>query len=348
MNNKQRDKLIAFGLMAMLAIPGAVLAGGSPTDSTAYRNAAGSRSAEDPNLVWTASSVALLAEQVAPGVYAFYPDTAHTKNDAGYPEATSGGFIVGDNGVLVVDTMLNRWLANQVLALVAETTDKPIRYIVNTSYHGDHSYGNQFFPEETTIIQHRATRDYIRDYFAEDIAFMEANFGTEQGLDELSPVMADVLLEDGVDMSVDLGGIKVRIRHLGFAQTHGDLFVTTAEGSVAFTGNPVIAKAPALPWLLDGRIQASTATMKALRALLPDDAIVVPGHGAPTNVAAIDHHITYLEDLKAEVQKVIDAGISKEAAGEAATMPEYAGYALHPWVHVQVNVPAAYDELTQN
>lgn len=341
-----RKSVRAFTLVAILSAPGMALAADVPADSAAYKAAVESRTPEDLELVWTASQVALLAEEIAPGVYAVYPDTAEEKNDAGVPEATSGGFVIGENGVLVVDTMLNRRLAEQVMALIREKTDKPIRYIVNTSYHGDHSYGNQFFPEHAEIIQHRATQDYIRDHFAEDIVFMESNFGTNQGLDELTPMSANIVLEDGADLTVDLGGVEVRVRHRGFAQTEGDLFVTTADGKVVFTGNPVIAKAPALPWLLDGHLVESTATMKALRDMLRDDAIVVPGHGAPTDVAAIEYHITYLEELKSRVESAIAAGKSREETVEAVAMPDYAGYKLHPWVHLQVNVPVAHDELS--
>jgi glyoxylase-like metal-dependent hydrolase (beta-lactamase superfamily II) len=341
-----RNSVLAFTLAVILSAPGAAIAGSAPTDSAAYKAAVESRTPEDPKLVWTASHVALLAREVAPGVHAVYPDTAEEKNDAGVPEATSGGFVIGENGVLVIDTMLNRRLAGQVMALIGEKTDKPIRYVVNTSYHGDHSYGNQFFPLQAEIIQHRATQDYIRDNFAGDIAFMKTHFGTNQGLDELKPVAARIILEDGADVTVDLGGAEVRVRHLGFAQTPGDLFVTTAGGKVVFTGNPVIAKAPALPWLLDGHLVESTATMNALRGMLPDDAIVVPGHGAPTDVAAIEYHITYLEELKSRVEAAVAAGKSLEETVQVVAMADYAGYALHPWVHLQVNVPAAYGELS--
>ncbi|MEM7584045.1 MAG: MBL fold metallo-hydrolase [Acidobacteriota bacterium] len=338
---RNTTRLVLLGLILTFSLEAA----GETADSAAYEAAVRSRTPEDPKLVWTASHVALQAREVAPGVFAVYPDTAEAKNAGGLPEATSGGFVIGEDGVLLVDSMLNRRLANQVVALVREQTDKPIRWVVNTSYHGDHSYGNQFVPETARIVQHRATRDYIRDHFAKDIAFMQQYFGTNQGLDELKPVPADLLLEDGADLSIDLGGTEARIRHLGFAQTQGDLFVTAAGGRVAFTGNPVIAKAPALPWLLDGHLVESTATMKALRGILPDDAVVVPGHGVPTGVAAIDHHIAYLETLRSEVEAAIAAGKSKEETVEAVTMQEYAGYKLHSWVHLQVNVTAAYDEL---
>jgi glyoxylase-like metal-dependent hydrolase (beta-lactamase superfamily II) len=319
-----------------------------PASSAAYRKAASRRTAEDAKLVWTASQVALVAKEVAPNVYAVYADDAAQKTAAGIPVATSGGFIIGERAVMVIDTMLNRQLAGQVMALVRERTKKPIRYIVNTSYHGDHSYGNQFFPADAQIIQHRATQDYIRQSFAKDVAFMTKNFGSNQGLAELKPVPASVLLGDKADITIDLGGQQARIRHIGFAQTPGDLWVTAAGGKVLFTGNPVIARAPAFPWLLDGHLREALATMTALRATLAADAVVVPGHGEPTTVKAVDDHIAYLDRLKLRIEQSIAARKSRDETVGAAGMPEYTGYKIYPWVHLQVNVPAAYDELSKN
>jgi len=314
-------------------------------NSATYKAAVQSRSLDDPKLIWTASQTALLSEQVAPRVYAVYPDTSRERNRAGKQVATSGGFVIGNDSVLVIDTMLNRRLAEQLLGLIREQTDKPIRYIVNTNYHGDHSYGNLFFPEGVEIIQHRASRDYIRDHFQKDISFMKQFFGSNQGLDELKPVLANLVLEDGADVSLDLGGTHVRIRHFGFAQTEGDLFVSAAEGKVIFTGNPVQANEPAIPWLLDGHLIESIATLKTLRDTSPVDVIVIPGHGAPTNIAAIQYQITYLEELKRQVMAAIFAGKSKEETVKIVTMSKYKNYEIYPWVHLQINVPAAYDEL---
>jgi glyoxylase-like metal-dependent hydrolase (beta-lactamase superfamily II) len=341
----QRSVIVIGFLVSVLAASGVAQGASDPTQSAAYRAAAATRTGEDAKLVWTASQVALVAEEVAPNVYAFYPDDARAKTAAGIPVATSGGFVVGENGVLVIDTMLNRRLAEQVMALVREKTDKPIRYLVNTSYHGDHSYGNQFFPRDAVIIQHHATQDYIAKFFDKDIAFMSKYFGDNQGLAELKPTPASLLLQDKADITVDLGGQQVRIRHIGFAQTPGDLWVTAAGGKVLFTGNPVIARAPAFPWLLDGHLVESLATMKDVRRGLPADAVVVPGHGEPTSVAAIDSHIAYLEGLKTRVEASIAARKSKEDTVLATGMKEYEGYRIYPWVHLQVNVPAAYDEL---
>jgi glyoxylase-like metal-dependent hydrolase (beta-lactamase superfamily II) len=306
------------------------------------------RTADDPKLVWTASQVVLTSKEVAPGVYAVFPDDAEAKNKAGIPVATSGGFVVGKDGVLVVESMLNRRLANQMLALVREKSKKPIAYVVNTSYHGDHSYGNQFFPRTTRIAQHVATQKYIQSHFKDDIAFMSQYFGTNQGLDELRPQRADLLLSDGGALDIDLGAKRVRILHLGFAQTPGDLFVWLPEERVLYTGNPIIARPPALPWLLDGRLNDSLATLRTLRQLVPDDAVVVPGHGVPVDPGTIDFNIAYLTRLKGEVQAAIARGLSEKETVQAVAMTEYSGYKIFPWVHGQINVPKAYTELSSS
>lgn len=324
-----------------------VLLGGFLLHSPALATEPAARAPEDPALVWTPAQVVLVSQQVAPGVFAVFPDDAAGKNASGVPAATSGGFVVGDHGVLVIDTMLNRRLADQLLALIRAQTDKPIQYIVNTSYHGDHSYGNQFFPRSALVVQHAATQAYIHDHFAQDVAFMMTYFGRNSGMDELKPQPAQMLLHDGAHVTFDLGGKRVEVRHLGFAQTDGDLFVWLPTEKVLFTGNPIISIAPSIPWLLDGKSEASLATMRRLRALVPDDAVVVPGHGRPAGVDVIDYPIAYLTDLRREVRAAIDAGLSEKdtVAKLADSMTRYDGYRIFPWVHSQVNVPKTYQEM---
>ena len=320
---------------------------GAPVPGDAVKAAIKDRTPEDPTLIWTPSSVVLVPKEIAPSVYAVYPDDAPVKNEAGIPVATSGGFIVGDNGVLVIESMINRKLAKQMIALVREVTSKPILYVLNTSYHGDHSYGNQFFPKGVLFIQHVETQNYIQQHFAADVAFMMTNFGKNQGLEELEPQPAQILLNDGANVDLDLGGRSVNVLHLGFAQTNGDLFVWLPKEKIVFTGNPIISEGPSLPWLLDGKIEAALVTLHKLLDMLPPDAIVVPGHGEPTGVAAIAHSIAYLEELKMRAADAVAQGLTEKETVDllTETMKQYAAYKIYPWVHSQINVPKTYEEL---
>ena len=297
-------------------------------------------------VIWDPARVVLERQQVGPSVYALIPQGAGEANEKGYPVATSGGFVVGEHGVLVIDSMINKALAHQVMDLVKQVTQNPIRYLVNTSYHGDHSYGNYAFPSDVTIIHHPKTKAYIGnpDVLKADKAFMIQYFGANVGIEEVIGRTADILVDDHV--TIDLGNKHVHIMHWGFAQTPGDLFVWVPDEKVFWTGNPLVAPPPALPWLLEGGHRESLATMKKVRAFLPADATVIPGHGRPMTPGEMDFTIQYLETLDNKVQTAIANGLSLDQTQQSLAMPGFQGYALWDWVHTGLNIPAVYQALS--
>ena len=137
----------------------------------------------------------------------------------GYPIATSGGFVICDEGVLVIEFMLNKRLNAQLFSLIKAETDKPVTYLGNTSYHGDHAYGNFYVPDAINIIQHEKVADYIANHFVADTEFMMQNFGKGRGIEDIRPVKADTLVKTGGILTIDLGGKAVVITDHGFAQT---------------------------------------------------------------------------------------------------------------------------------
>ncbi|OEF62006.1 polyketide cyclase [Enterovibrio norvegicus] len=296
--------------------------------------------------VWDANKVQLISEKLGEGVYAYYPSDAKELENKGLPVATSGGFIVGEKGVMIIDTMLNERLNKQVQDMVKTEAGKPIVYAVNTSFHGDHSYGNMYLPKETKIIQHQVTQNYIDTHFEHDTQFMMQNFGKGRGIEDITPTDADILISTGGSITVDLGGKLVDIMDFGFAQTGGDLFVWEAESKTMWTGNPIITVKPSLPWLLDGHLLETLDSLKKVKAFLPDDANVVPGHGSPMTPADIQWHIDYLEAVKTQVQAALDDGLTLKEDVAKVQLPEFTGYALRDWVHPALNVPAAYRDLS--
>ncbi|NJN52173.1 MAG: MBL fold metallo-hydrolase [Gammaproteobacteria bacterium] len=295
--------------------------------------------------VWDGNKVEMRSETLAPGVYAYYAKDAAALNAKGGAAATSGGLIVGSKGVLLIETMLNKRLNSQVLALTSKNTSLPITYAVNTSAHGDHSYGNMYLPASTKIVQHVRTRQYVDTHLAKDKVFMIQNFGAGRGIEEIRARTGDVLVGDGGSITLDLGGKQVQIIDFGFAQTGGDLFIWEPEAKVMWTGNPIVAAGPSLPWLLDGHLVETLATLKKVHAFLPADARIVPGHGVAITRDGLQWHIDYLEAVKAQVQAAVDEGLSLEATVAKVQLPEFRGYVLFDWVHPSLNVPAAYKDL---
>ncbi len=288
---------------------------------------------------WDPDNVTLLAHEMAPGVFAVLPDDAFEKDHV----ATTGGFVVGDKGVLVIDSMLNRSLATQLIKLVRKATNKPIHYLVNTSYHGDHSYGNFVFPKTTENIQHPATKEYIEFDFEADRAFMLNLIGRNKGIEDVSARSGDVLVQDY--LAIDLGGKTVEIRYFGFAQTAGDLVVWLPAERILWVGNMIQAPEPALPWLLEGRHQKTISTLMKMKEFLPDTATIIPGHGKPMRKDEINFGIRYLETLSQLMQEAIDNGVTLERAVATIRMSEYENYSLYAWAHQQVNIPAAHRDL---
>jgi len=301
--------------------------------------------AQEP--VWDGNKVILTSEKLSDGVFAYYPKGATKMQAQGKPVATSGGFIIGDKGVMIIDTMLNKRLNKQVQGMVKDKVGKRIKYAVNTSAHGDHSYGNMYLPNDTIIIQHSNTQRYVSKNFKADTEFMMQNFGKGRGIEEIVPRTGDILVETMGKIRINLGGKFVEIIDFGFAQTGGDLFIWEPASKVLWAGNAIVAPKPALTWLLDGHLVETLETLQNVYDFLPEDARVVPGHGSVMGKEDIKWHIDYLATVKKQVQAAIDEGLTLEQTVEKVKMPEFAGYALFGWVHPSLNIPAAYKDLSK-
>jgi glyoxylase-like metal-dependent hydrolase (beta-lactamase superfamily II) len=213
---------------------------------------------------------------------------------------------------------------------------------VNTSYHGDHCFGNFVFPQGTIIIEHEFTKGFIDENFEEDRNFMIQLLGGGRGIEEVVLRSADLTLTEGV--SVDLGPRKAEVVHIGFAQTAGDLIVRLPEGNVVFVGNMLQAPPSAFPWLLDGRYREAIATYRRLHEMLDDEAVIVPGHGKLMRRSDILYSIGDIEDLDGRIGEAKGRGLALEQAQEEVRMEKYSGYSMYEFIHFQVNVPAVYNE----
>ncbi len=297
--------------------------------------------------IWDGNKVNMQSEKLADGVYAYYADNARELNAKGAAAATSGGLIVGTRGALLIETMLNKRLNQQVRDLSRKLSSKPLIYAVNTSSHGDHSFGNMYMSASTRIVQHTKTRTSIEKHLEDDKAFMIKNFGPGRGIEPIKPRAGDILVAPMSTVVLDLGDKEAHIIDFGFAQTGGDLWVWEPQSKVMWSGNPIIAAKPALPWLLDGQLVATLDTLKRVYAFLPADARIVPGHGVAMSREDMKWHIDYLAAVQKNVQAAVDKGLTLEQTVLATPMQEFTGYALFGWVHPGMNVPAAYRDISK-
>ena len=238
-------------------------------------------------------------KQVAPGVYAAI-------DGPGHKAGANAGFIIGDDGVLVVDSFFNPDATRALVSDIHRLTTKPIRYVVNTHYHVDHTGGDQVLHEAgAVIIAHRNVRGWLR--------INNLNLLGDRITPALKAQIETLPLPDIVtdkDLAVWLGNRKVVVRTV-LGHTGGDLSIYVPDAKVLFTGDLFWRKVP--PNLIDGSVAQWIATDTDF-ARMPDAAhvIFVPGHGDVGNVGDVEDFGTYLGDLRQLVREGRGAGLSGE------------------------------------
>ncbi len=300
--------------------------------------------------IWDANKVELKLHKVADDIYAIIPSTAEEETSKGIPQATCGGFIIGSKSVLLIEVMLSKRLYEQEVKLVRSVTDKPIIFAVNTSDHGDHCFSNYLLPSTTVIIQNQFAKENLAKNYENIKQFMIALFGKDRGIEQSIYRPADIAIPKNSNLELDLGNGKiVEFLNVGTTQSPADLFVWVPKEKIFWAGNPFIAESPAIPWLFDGYFLEPLNNLKKMYDFLPDDAIVIPGHGRITNKAGIKYTIDYVEALKKNVEDAVDKGLTLEQTKEAVKMDEFnKGYVLFDWLHFNFNLPNAYKDISNS
>jgi glyoxylase-like metal-dependent hydrolase (beta-lactamase superfamily II) len=302
--------------------------------------------------IWDANKVTLKLHKITAEVYAVLPATAKAETNKGIPQATTAGFIIGDKGVLLIETMLDKRLYDQLYRLVRSVTQKPIIYAVNTSDHGDHCFGNYLLPKETLIIQNEFCKENLKTNFDNIKQFMVKLFGEKRGIEEVKYRAADIAIPKDQSLKLDMGkGNIVELINTGTAQSPADLFVfvSTPAKRIIWVGNPFIGESPTIPWLFDGYFLEPQKNLVKIYNMLNDQDVVIPGHGNITTKAGIKYTIDYVEALSKRVTEAVNNGQTLEQTQQSVTMEEFdKGYELFHWLHYNFNLPNAYKDIKAN
>ncbi len=215
---------------------------------------------------------------------------------------SNAGFVVGSNGVLVVDTFEGVEPARALLAEVRKVTNLPIRFVVNTHYHLDHTGGNAVFAEAgATIVAHKNLRGWLR---TENLKFFGPNPKPEQKAMVEALELPEELYSDAVD--IYLGSRQIQVRYM-LGHTGGDSVVLVPDANVIFAGDLVWQKH--LPNLIDATTSEWVKTLEKLLAEHPS-ATFVSGHGDVATPADVRDFHDYLVTLREEVARAQSAAKS--------------------------------------
>jgi cyclase len=217
----------------------------------------------------------------------------------------NAGFVVGDDGVAVIDTFQDPEPAADLLAEIRKITNLPIRFVVNTHYHLDHVNGNEVFAAAgAVIVAHKNARAWIR---TENVKMIDPPVTPEKKARVQSIALPNVVYDSSADLY--LGSRRVNVRYYA-GHTGGDSVVSIPDAHVVFCGD--LLWKDHIPNLIDA---STPAWIKTLDSMQSDygASTWVPGHGGVANAEDIAAFKKYLVDLRATVRDEQAKGKSGDA-----------------------------------
>jgi cyclase len=209
---------------------------------------------------------------------------------------------VGDDGILIVDDEFAP-LADKIQAALKNIgiTDKPVRFVINTHYHADHTNGNLPFGESGAII---IAQDNLRKHLEEG-----ASGGSTPSMHNVMPPQPKAalpIITFDHDLTVHLNGEDIHAVHFPNAHTDGDSIVFFPKDNVVHMGDIFVRYGfPFVDVNVGGTVQGMIEACDAVVAQMPADAKVIPGHGAVSTLDDVRAFSEMLKQTSAAVQKAL-------------------------------------------
>ena len=225
------------------------------------------------------------------------------------------GVVIGEEGVLLVDTRESEEAARELSGELRALTAKPVRWVINTHWHWDHVFGNARFPG-AAIWGHRSCRRMLlgnpEPHFDDALRWMPRDRRDE--IERVRVVPPQHTFE--AVTSVDIGGHRVEATYHGRGHTDADVVVRC--GGVTFMGD--LVEQGKSPEMGDSYPLEWPATLAASRPVVGPT--VVPGHGGLLSPSDVDDRADRLERVAALLRQVLFYGRPAEDAVRRGPIPE--------------------------
>lgn len=246
-------------------------------------------------------------------------------------QASGGNSVVstGADGTLLVDDEYSA-LSGKLTAAIGKLTDRPVRFLVNTHWHDDHSGGNEAFGKAGALIiaqdnsRRRMMSDQVMSLYGPQAAY---------------PPVGQPKISFSASMQLHVNGDTIDLLYLGPAHTDGDALVFFRERNVLMTGDLFVGYPYRPPYFDDangGSLEGMMAAAQAIVDLTDDKTTVIPGHGDPAARADVAKYRAQLVDIRDRIKRAIARGESEDAVVASNPVGEFAiaGKGTDRWVRV--------------
>jgi cyclase len=250
--------------------------------------------------------------EVSAGIYAYVqPDGTWWINNT--------GFLVGPQGVISIDSCSTERRTRAYQDAIAAVTPAPVRTVVNTHHHGDHTFGNCMFPGAAIVAHERARAEAIAFGPPQELPFWDGPDWGDLSLDPPFVTFTD-------EIALHIGDLRAQVRHVGTAaHTTNDSIIWLPERSVLFCGDLIFNGGT--PFLLMGSVEGAIEALE--RVVRPLGAkITVPGHGPVfDDQGPLDATVDYLRFVLDVAAGCQDTGLSPLEAALETDLGRFAGWA---------------------
>jgi glyoxylase-like metal-dependent hydrolase (beta-lactamase superfamily II) len=213
---------------------------------------------------------------------------------------------VGTDGIIMVDGQFAP-LHDKIKAAIAAISPLPIKYLINTHFHGDHTGGNEPFQNDGVIA---VAQDNVRVRLAA---------GTTNGITGIhtAPVAPGALPKQtyvGGSITLEVGGRKAVLTHVNNAHTDGDTWVYFADANVLCTGDTMNnnKRYQTIDFANGGDIRGAIRATNAFLAIANDDTKVMTGHGPLAKKSDVAEYNAMLKTARERIEKLFKEGKSEE------------------------------------
>ena len=250
----------------------------------------------------------------------------------------SGGNIgvsVGDDGIVIIDDEFAP-LAPKIIAALNGITDKPIKFIINTHYHGDHAGGNEVFGRTGTIVAHDNVRKRLQS-------------GTEVmgHTTPPAPKTALPIVTFNDTATIHVNGEDIRAVHFPHGHTDGDAVIYFPQSNVVHMGDDFFnGHYPFIDTANGGSVKGMIANVDKVVASLPDNVKIIPGHGELSDKAGLRRFADMLRSTSGAVEKAMKAGRTLDQMKADKILAQWDDWGKDWFVNSEAFIEMLYHDLS--